>query len=60
MRKIRLKKTIPYNFSKKHIAYIRRCGDCVTVELGPGRSYEMEIRGIEKGSDDASMDISAY
>ena len=29
MRKIRLKKTIPYNFSKKHIAYIRRCGDCV-------------------------------
>ena len=38
----------------------RRCGDCVTVELGPGRSYEMEIRGIEKGSDDASMDISAY
>lgn len=29
MRKIRAKKTIPYNFSKKHIAYIRRCGDCV-------------------------------
>ena len=29
MRKIRLKKTIPYNFSKKHIAYIHRCGDCV-------------------------------
>lgn len=27
--KIRLKKTIPYNFSLKHRAYIRRCSECV-------------------------------
>ncbi len=38
----------------------RRVGDRVTVDLGGGKSYVMEIRAIEKGSDDASMDISAY
>lgn len=27
--KIRLKKTIPYNFSEKHKDYIRRCRECV-------------------------------
>jgi transcription elongation factor GreA len=37
-----------------------RVGDRVTVDLGGGKSYVMEIRAIEKGSDDASMDISAY
>ncbi len=27
--KVRSKKTIPYNFSDKHKAYIRRCRECV-------------------------------
>ena len=38
----------------------RRVGDRVTVDLGGGRSYVMELRAIEKGSDDETMDISAY
>jgi len=36
-----------------------RAGERVTVELGPG-SYDVTIRSIEKGADDASLDISAY
>lgn len=38
----------------------RRAGDRVEVPLGPGKSYFMEIRAIEKGEDDASLDISTY
>ena len=38
----------------------RRVGDRVTVETGPGTRYTMEIRAIEKGEDDASLDISSY
>ena len=38
----------------------RRVGDQVTVETGPGTRYTMEIRAIEKGEDDASLDISSY
>jgi len=38
----------------------RKVGEHVTVTPGPGTSYEMEIRAIEKGEDDASLDISAY
>ena len=38
----------------------RRVGDQVTVETGPGTRYTMEIRAIEKGEDDASLEISSY
>ena len=38
----------------------RRVGDRVTVETSPGTQYTMEIRAIEKGEDDASLDISSY
>ncbi len=35
-------------------------GDRVRVDVGPDTHYFMEIRSIEKGEDDASLDISAY
>ena len=38
----------------------RRVGDRVEVDLGGGRRYFMVIRAIEKGTDDESLDISAY
>ena len=38
----------------------RRVGDRVEVGLGGGRRYFMVIRTIEKGTDDESLDISAY
>ena len=37
-----------------------RAGDRVRVDVGPDTHYFMEIRSIEKGEDDASLDISAY
>lgn len=37
-----------------------RTGDRVEISLGPGKSYFMEIRAIEKGEDDASLDIGSY
>lgn len=37
-----------------------RVGERVTVEVSPEMKYQMEIRAIEKGGDDASLDISAY
>ena len=38
----------------------RRVGERVEVEAGTGVKYGMEIRAIEKGTDDATLDISAY
>lgn len=38
----------------------RRVGERVQVTLGPGQGYEMEIRGIEKGQDDESLEINSY
>ena len=38
----------------------RRVGERVTVEVSPAMKYQVEIRSIEKGGDDASLDISAY
>ena len=38
----------------------RRVGDRVTVEVRPELKYQVEIRAIEKGGDDDSLDISAY
>ncbi len=35
-------------------------GDRVLVEVSPDVKYFVEIRSVEKGQDDASMDISAY
>ncbi len=35
-------------------------GDRVLVEVGPDMKYYVEIRAIEKGEDDASLDISSY
>ena len=35
-------------------------GDRVTVEVSPEMKYQVEVRAIEKGGDDASLDISAY
>ena len=38
----------------------RRVGERVQVTVGPGRSYGMEIRAVEKGQDDESLEISTY
>ncbi len=38
----------------------KRIGDRVQVEVNPNLKYFVEIRGIEKGEDDESLDISAY
>ncbi len=38
----------------------RRAGDRVLVEVSPDYSYWIQIRSIEKGEDDASLDISRY
>ena len=35
-------------------------GDRVEVEVSPAMKYFVEIRAIEKGEDDASLDISSY
>lgn len=35
-------------------------GDRVTVEVSPEMKYQVEVRSIEKGGDDTSLDISAY
>ena len=37
-----------------------RVGDRVLVRIDPGTSYELVIRAIEKGSDDASLEITRY
>ncbi len=37
-----------------------RVGERVQVTTGPGQSYDMEIRAVEKGQDDESLDISTY
>ena len=37
-----------------------RVGERVLVEVGKDSRYYMEIRAIEKGVDDESLDISAY
>ena len=38
----------------------RRVGDRVQVEVDARTRYGMEIRAIEKGTDDESMEISSY
>lgn len=38
----------------------RRVGERVPVEVGPATRYFVEIRAIEKGEDDESLNISAY
>ena len=38
----------------------RRVGERVLVEVGPGTKYFVEIRAIEKGKDDESLEISSY
>ena len=35
-------------------------GERVLVEVSPELKYYVEIRAIEKGEDDESMEISAY
>lgn len=37
-----------------------RAGETVHVDLGEGRGYELTIQSVEKGADDASLDISSY
>ena len=37
-----------------------RVGDRVQVTVSPELKYTVEIRGIEKGTDDDSLDISSY
>ena len=37
-----------------------RAGDRVLVKVGPELEYYITIRSIEKGEDDASLDISSY
>lgn len=37
-----------------------RVGDRVQVEVSPAMKYFVEIRGIEKGTDDDSLEISSY
>ena len=38
----------------------RRVGDRVQVEVSPELKYCVEIRAIEKGRDDESLEISSY
>ena len=38
----------------------RKVGDRVLVEVNPELKYYMEIRAIEKGEDDESLEISSY
>ena len=38
----------------------RRAGDRVEVTVSPEMKYTVEIRKIEKGTDDESLDISSY
>ena len=38
----------------------RRVGDRVLVKVGEELSYYLQIRSLEKGEDDASMEISRY
>ena len=38
----------------------RKVGDRVQVEVNPTLKYFVEIRAIEKGTDDESLDISMY
>ena len=38
----------------------RKAGDRVHVKAGGGVEYDMEIRSIEKGEDDASLEIRKY
>jgi transcription elongation factor GreA len=38
----------------------RRAGERVTVEVSPEMKFTVEIRSIEKGTDDDSLSISAY
>ena len=38
----------------------RRTGERVEVAVSPEMKYTLEIRTIEKGSDDESLDISSY
>nr|WP_325212568.1 GreA/GreB family elongation factor [uncultured Oscillibacter sp.] len=38
----------------------RRAGERVEIEVNPNMKYFVEIRKIEKGEDDESLDISAY
>ena len=37
-----------------------KVGDRVQVEVSPTMKYFVEIRGIEKGEDDESLEISSY
>jgi len=37
-----------------------RAGDRVRVEVNPTYSYDVILRSIEKGEDDASLEISRY
>ncbi|MBQ2996840.1 MAG: GreA/GreB family elongation factor [Oscillibacter sp.] len=38
----------------------RKVGERVQVEVSPTMKYFLEIRGIEKGTDDESLEISSY
>ena len=38
----------------------RKVGDRVQVEVSPTMKYFVEVRSIEKGEDDESLEISAY
>ena len=38
----------------------RKVGERVQVEVSPTMKYFVEIRGIEKGTDDESLEISSY
>ena len=38
----------------------KKAGDRVLVEVSPDYSYYIVIRSVEKGEDDASLDISQY
>ena len=38
----------------------RRAGDHVTIRVSDAYSYEVEVRAIEKGKDDASLPITSF
>ena len=37
-----------------------KVGDRVEIAVNPEMKYTVEIRSVEQGTDDASLDISAY
>ena len=49
-----------YEFVGRYASSSMKAGDRVQVTVSPDLKYTVEIRKIEKGADDESLDISSY